>query len=103
MVYRDIKPENILLAADGHVKIADLGLAKPNMENRKMAYSFCGSPEYMSPEMIMQYNLHYIELAIPSLSTIIVWEPCCTSCSQDCLLSTIKTPKKYIKLSFKNL
>jgi serum/glucocorticoid-regulated kinase 2 len=31
------------------VKIADLGLAKPEMNDGKLAYSFCGSPEYMSP------------------------------------------------------
>lgn len=49
VVYRDIKPENILLGIDGHVKIADLGLAKPDMGNGQLAYSFCGSPEYMSP------------------------------------------------------
>jgi len=49
VVYRDIKPENILLGLDGHVKIADLGLAKPDMHEGKLAHSFCGSPEYMSP------------------------------------------------------
>lgn len=54
MVYRDIKPENILLGQDGHVKIADLGLAKPDMFEGELAFSFCGSPEYMSPEMILQ-------------------------------------------------
>lgn len=54
VVYRDIKPENILLGIDGHVKIADLGLAKPDMFEGELAYSFCGSPEYMSPEMILQ-------------------------------------------------
>ncbi len=54
MVYRDIKPENILLGLDGHVKIADLGLAKPDMHTGTLAHSFCGSPEYMAPEMIMQ-------------------------------------------------
>ena len=54
VVYRDIKPENILLGQDGHVKVADLGLAKPDMYEGELAYSFCGSPEYMSPEMILQ-------------------------------------------------
>ena len=44
VVYRDIKPENILLGIDGHVKIADLGLAKPDMDEEELAYSFCGSP-----------------------------------------------------------
>ena len=57
VVYRDIKPENILIGLDGHVKIADLGLAKPDMFDGELAYSFCGSPEYMSPEMIMQYSI----------------------------------------------
>jgi serum/glucocorticoid-regulated kinase 2 len=50
--YRDIKPENILLDYQGHVRIADFGLSKPNMGEREVAYSFCGSPEYMAPEML---------------------------------------------------
>jgi serum/glucocorticoid-regulated kinase 2 len=56
VVYRDFKPENILIDIEGHVRIADFGLAKPGIGSvRDKAYSFCGSPEYMPPEMILKY------------------------------------------------
>ena len=54
IVYRDIKPENILIDFDGHVRIADFGLSKPDMDINDVAYSFCGSPEYMAPEMLLK-------------------------------------------------
>lgn len=54
IVYRDLKPENILLDIDGHVRLADFGLSKTNMTLTNATYSFCGSPEYMSPEMLEQ-------------------------------------------------
>lgn len=50
IIYRDIKPENILIDIDGHIQIGDFGLAKPN--SNEQTYSFCGSPEYMAPEML---------------------------------------------------
>lgn len=52
VLYRDIKPENILIDQSGHLKVADFGLARPNMTAQDEAYSFCGSPEYMAPEML---------------------------------------------------
>lgn len=51
VVYRDIKPENILFDIDGHIRIADFGLTKI-IPLRAKSHSFCGSPEYMSPEML---------------------------------------------------
>ena len=52
IIYRDLKPENILIDADGHVKLADFGLAKENVSNNVPNKTFCGSPQYLSPEMI---------------------------------------------------
>jgi len=52
VVYRDIKPENILIDVDGHVKIADFGLSKV-IPKRQRSHSFCGSPEYMCPEILL--------------------------------------------------
>ena len=52
IIYRDLKPENILIDSDGHIKLADFGLAKENVTNDVPNKTFCGSPNYLSPEMI---------------------------------------------------
>ena len=51
IIYRDIKPENILMGKDGYLFLADFGLAK-EMSQQDMATSFCGTPEYLAPEII---------------------------------------------------
>lgn len=57
VIYRDLKPENVLLCPDGHIKITDFGLSKLGMPNENtVAYSFVGTPEYLAPEIIRGFG-----------------------------------------------
>ena len=59
IIYRDLKPENILLDDTGHIKLCDFNLAKAGMTKNKRADSFCGSPLYFSPEMVLNKGVNY--------------------------------------------
>lgn len=50
IVYRDLKPENLLIGADGYLKLTDFGFAK-FIDNR--TYTLCGTPEYLAPEILL--------------------------------------------------
>ena len=52
IIYRDLKSENLVLDSEGHLVLTDFGLAKVDMPRDGRAYTFCGTPEYMAPELV---------------------------------------------------
>ena len=77
IIYRDLKPENILLDSEGHIKICDFNLAKKNVFGNTLANSFCGSPLYLTPDMMKgkgvtyKADIYQIGLIIYELNTFI--------------------------------
>jgi serum/glucocorticoid-regulated kinase 2 len=52
-MFRDLKPENILLDYAGHIALCDFGLCKLNMSKDETTNTFCGTPEYLAPELLL--------------------------------------------------
>ncbi|KAI9828508.1 MAG: hypothetical protein M1826_006045 [Phylliscum demangeonii] len=53
VIYRDLKPENILLDYSGHIALCDFGLCKLDMKDDDRTNTFCGTPEYLAPELLL--------------------------------------------------
>ena len=52
MLYRDLKPENIMVDASGHIKLTDFGLSKMFTKTKEKAFTICGTPQYLAPEIL---------------------------------------------------
>ncbi|KAL8848477.1 MAG: hypothetical protein Q9221_006529, partial [Calogaya cf. arnoldii] len=76
IVYRDLKPENILLDANGHIALCDFGLSKANLTKDDTTNTFCGTTEYLAPEVLLDEQGYTTMVDFWSLG-VLVFEMCC--------------------------
>ncbi|KAG5952771.1 hypothetical protein E4U53_008100 [Claviceps sorghi] len=76
IVYRDLKPENILLDANGHIALCDFGLSKANLTKNDTTNTFCGTTEYLAPEVLLDESGYTKMVDFWSLG-VLVFEMCC--------------------------
>lgn len=76
IMYRDLKPENILLDATGHVALCDFGLSKPDLKADQLTNTFCGTTEYLAPEVLLDDQGYSKTVDFWSLG-VLLFEMCC--------------------------
>ncbi|KAK0562912.1 Serine/threonine-protein kinase [Tilletia horrida] len=76
IVYRDLKPENIVLDATGHVALCDFGLSKPDLGQGQLTNTFCGTTEYLAPEVLLDESGYSKLVDFWSLG-VLLFEMCC--------------------------
>ncbi|CCH42551.1 hypothetical protein BN7_2095 [Wickerhamomyces ciferrii] len=76
IVYRDLKPENILLDANGHIALCDFGLSKADLSTGDTTNTFCGTTEYLAPEVLLDEAGYTKMVDFWSLG-VLIFEMCC--------------------------
>jgi serine/threonine protein kinase len=71
-----LKPENILLDATGHVALCDFGLSKPDLRADELTNTFCGTTEYLAPEVLLDEHGYSKMVDWWSLG-VLLFEMCC--------------------------
>lgn len=75
-ISRDLKPENILLDATGHIALCDFGLSKPDLPSDQLTNTFCGTTEYLAPEVLLDDHGYSKLVDFWSLG-VLLFEMCC--------------------------
>jgi len=76
MTFSDLKPENILLDATGHIALCDFGLSKPDLPSNELTTTFCGTTEYLAPEILLDEHGYGKVVDFWSLG-VLLFEMCC--------------------------